>query len=143
MKKTILAVFIFAATPFAHAQVADSDFLDNMENRAVRNENLSVRDAFRLLDLSSEAPRMQRRTGVVEEAEEAITSSEDPATQPIAKPTYSRARRSFAHVTVPQKIQPERYFELSDRNFDTSLNMVRERQKRAVEKALRYRNLFR
>ncbi|MCK5460852.1 hypothetical protein KAI58_02615 [Candidatus Gracilibacteria bacterium] len=148
MKKTILVAFLFVVVPLAQAQVMDSVFLDSIESRIFRNESFSIQDTSRLLELSSEGSKKQR---LEEKKEEVVVgvevvvsdlSSEDPMVQSISTPTYSRARRSFAHVSAPKKIQAEEYFELSNRNFDTSLNFIRERQKRAIQKALRYRTLF-
>lgn len=141
MKKIILtSLFLFFGSSTVNA--FDGVFLDQIPNKIYRNKKVSIRDSKILLELSSEAPREKKELIEQESKKIVQISSEDSSIQEIKEPVVMKARRDFSFLVMPKKENVETLFEISNRNFPSSLQLVRNRQKVARKKAMRYREMF-
>lgn len=141
MKKFILAsLVLFFGTSTVSA--FDGVFLDQVQHKIFENKKITMSEAKMLLELSSESPQKKIEAIVQRFETREIMSSEDSSIQEINEPVVEKARRDFSFLEQPQKETAVYLFEISSRNFSSSLENVRMRQSVAREKAMRYRRIF-
>lgn len=155
MKKTI-ALFTLVLSSIgmtAEARYFDASFLDNIQYANVHEAHkLNANESQKLLDLSSESPNVWAISASAEQAPSTETKSR--LFQSSENPDFSPRKKFISETTIrktyeepnliPETFRPEPYFDMVNReNFQQKdSQFVKERNKRAMVKALRYRLIF-
>lgn len=155
MKKTVVlfTLVLSLAGITAEARYFDASFLDTIQYANVHQAHkVDTTESQKLLDLSSENPNVWSISSSVEveTSEDLISrlfeSSENPDFSPRKKfVSETTIRKTYEEPkVVPATFRPEPYFDMVNRDSfeEKDLALVKERNKRAMVKALRYRMVF-
>jgi hypothetical protein len=156
--KKFFVLFAFIAPlggVMAEARPFDANFLDKMQQTSKQGfDRPGIQASQKLLDLSSENPHAWSISAFTEENQEKTLYSE---IRPRSGSAFISPQRKFISETtirktyvktavVPFTFRPEPYFDMVNReNFGRQgqdMEFMREKNKRAMVKALRYQMVF-